>query len=113
MPPLKNSSLMAGVPELVVLRLLSQRDMYGYELARAIKATSGEALSIGEGVLYPSLHVMETRGLVRPKPVHADGRVRIYYSLTARGRARLSRLTEDWRRMSGGVESILGSPSHG
>jgi PadR family transcriptional regulator, regulatory protein PadR len=105
----QTSSLMAGVPELVVLRLLSERDMYGYEIARAVKLLTREALSLGEGVLYPALHAMEARGLVRSKSKRADGRVRIYYSLTARGRGRLARLTDSWRRMSRGVESILGS----
>jgi PadR family transcriptional regulator, regulatory protein PadR len=107
----ETSSLMAGVPELVVLRLLSGRDMYGYEIARTVKLLSREALSLGEGVLYPALHAMQARGLVRSKSRRADGRVRIYYSLTARGRRRLARLTESWRRISRGVESILGSKS--
>jgi PadR family transcriptional regulator, regulatory protein PadR len=109
----KSPSLMAGVPELVVLRLLADRDMYGYEIARAIKALTRDALSIGEGVLYPALHSMEARGLVRPRSRLADGRTRIYYSLTSRGKGRLARLTESWRRVSGGVESILGSTAHG
>jgi DNA-binding PadR family transcriptional regulator len=56
---------------------------------------------------------MESRGLVRARSSRAEGRVRIYYSLTARGKKRLSRLTLDWRRMSLSVDSILGSPSHG
>jgi PadR family transcriptional regulator, regulatory protein PadR len=107
------SSLMAGIPELVVLRLLAEREMYGYEIARAIKALTRDALSIGEGVLYPALHAMEARGLVRPRSRLAEGRMRIYYSLTSRGRTRLARLTERWRRMSRGVESILGSAVYG
>jgi PadR family transcriptional regulator, regulatory protein PadR len=99
---------MSGVPELVVLRLLSERDMYGYEIARSIKLLSHDALSIGEGVLYPALHAMEARRLVRARSRRADGRVRIYYSLSARGKARLARLTHSWRRTSQGVESVLG-----
>lgn len=103
---------MAGVPELVVLSLVDRREMYGYEIARSIKAITHDLLSIGEGVLYPALHAMESRGLLRSRSVRADGRIRIYYSLTARGKTRLARLTADWRRMSQGVEFILGSPSH-
>jgi PadR family transcriptional regulator PadR len=109
----KNPAFMAGVPELVVLGLLAGREMYGYEIARAIKAATHDALNLGEGVLYPALHTMESRGLVRARSSRAEGRVRIYYSLTARGKKRLSRLTLDWRRMSLSVDSILGSPSHG
>jgi PadR family transcriptional regulator, regulatory protein PadR len=109
----KNPAFMAGVPELVVLGLLAAREMYGYEIARAIKATTHDALSLGEGVLYPALHTMESRGLVRARSSRVGGRVRIYYSLTARGKKRLDRLAKDWRRMSLSVDSILGSPSHG
>jgi PadR family transcriptional regulator PadR len=108
----KNSSLMAGIPELVVLRLLADREMYGYEIARSIKTVTQDLLSIGEGVLYPALHLMESRRLLRSRSVRVDGRTRIYYSLTARGKTRLAQLTADWRRLSQGVESILGSPVH-
>jgi DNA-binding PadR family transcriptional regulator len=56
---------------------------------------------------------MEARGLVRTRTASVAGRVRIYYSLTAQGRKRFERLTADWRRMSLGVDSILGRPSLG
>ena len=109
----KNPTFMTGIPELVVLRLLADREMYGYEIARAIKTVTRDSLSLGEGVLYPALHTMEARGLVRARSARADGRVRIYYGLTAPGKKRLARLTLDWRRMSLSVDSILGNPSHG
>jgi PadR family transcriptional regulator, regulatory protein PadR len=109
----KNPAFMAGIPELLVLGLLGDREMYGYEIARAIKVTTGDALNLGEGVLYPALHAMESRDLVRARSSRIEGRVRIYYALTAKGKKRLARLTADWRRMSLSVESILGSPSHG
>jgi PadR family transcriptional regulator PadR len=105
---MKNPVFMAGVPELVVLGLLADREMYGYEIARSIKAASGNAFSLGEGVLYPVLHAMEARGLVRTRASRVEGRIRIYYSLTAKGRKRLERLSADWRRMSVGVDSVLG-----
>lgn len=108
----KSSTFMSGIPELVVLRMLAEREMYGYELCRAIKTVTQDALRIGEGVLYPALHAMEARGLVRAKSRSADGRVRIYYRLTVRGEARLARLTESWRRVSAGVHTVLGAASH-
>jgi PadR family transcriptional regulator PadR len=109
----RNPSLMTGVPELLVLRLLAERDMYGYEIARAIKRKSDDALSLGDGVLYPALHGLEARRLLRSRSVRVDGRTRIYYGLTTLGRSRLARLREDWRRMSGGIEALLGSAGHG
>jgi PadR family transcriptional regulator, regulatory protein PadR len=109
----KNPAFMAGVPELIVLGILANGEMYGYEIARTIKATTRDVLSLGEGVLYPALHTMESRGLLRTRSARADGRMRIYYSLTTRGKRRLASLTLDWRRMSVSVDSILGNPSHG
>jgi PadR family transcriptional regulator PadR len=108
----KNPSLMAGIPELVVLSLLADREMYGYEIARSIKTVTEDLLNVGEGVLYPALHLMESRRLLRSRSVRVDGRMRIYYTVTAKGKTRLAQLASDWRRMSQGVESILGSPIH-
>ena len=109
----RSPSLMAGVPELMILRLLSEREMYGYELARAIRIVSKETLAIGEGVLYPALHALEARRLLRSRSARVDGRTRVYYTLSARGARRLAKLTEEWRRISAGVDSVLGSAVDG
>lgn len=108
----RNPALMSGIPELVVLRLLAEREMYGYEVARALRMVSQGALSFGEGVLYPALHTMETRGLLRARSQLADGRTRIYYRVTPKGRRRLERLTSGWRRVSEAVERVLGASGH-
>jgi PadR family transcriptional regulator PadR len=99
---------MSGVPELLVLRLLTGREMYGYELARAIEVSTRETISIGEGVLYPALHSLETRGLLRARRQAVAGRTRVYYSVTTKGQRRLEQLTNEWRRVAGGVEAALG-----
>jgi len=67
-------SFMAGVPELLVLRLLARREMYGYELARLIRLVTREAISLGENVLYPALHSLEARGLLRARRRTVGGR---------------------------------------
>ncbi len=96
----------------MVLRLLTRQEMYGYEIARALKLGSEGALDLGEGVLYPALHALEARGLLRARSQQVDGRRRIYYSVTPRGRRRLEHLVENWRRVSAGVELILGATSY-
>jgi PadR family transcriptional regulator PadR len=98
---------MSGVPELLVLRLLSARQMYGYELARAIRESTRDAISLGEGVLYPALHAMESRGFVKTRRRTVSGRVRVYYAVTPKGDRRLGELSQEWRRIAGGVESVL------
>jgi PadR family transcriptional regulator PadR len=105
-------SLMSGVPELLVLKLLASRDMYGYELARSIRVLTADAVAIGESVLYPSLHLLEQRGLVKGRRRTVEGRARVYYAITAKGRKRLEHLTDHWRRISGGVEAVLAGARH-
>lgn len=107
--PAPDRALIAGIPELLILQLLARRPMYGYELAKTIRLVSREALALGEGVLYPTLHVLEQRGLLRTRERTVDGRSRIYYEPTARGVKRLASLTAEWRRIASGVESVLGS----
>jgi PadR family transcriptional regulator PadR len=103
---------MSGVPELLVLRLLSQQEMYGYELVRAIRQTSEEKIVLAEGVVYPVLHALEEQGVLRSKEKAVDGRTRIYYSVTAKGHRRLDTLVEGWQRLSQGIRPFLGEMKH-
>lgn len=102
-----------GIPELLLLRLLGQREMYGYEIAKAVHVLTEQAISIGESVLYPVLHSLEARRMVRSKSRSVAGRTRVYYTITRKGRDRLAELTEDWRRVSGAVEAALQGKPHG
>ena len=65
--PRTNPPFMSGVPELLLLQLLGQREMYGYELVRSIREQTGQAISLGEGVIYPVLHALEKSGALRAK----------------------------------------------
>ena len=106
-----NPPFMSGIPELLLLRLLEQQEMYGYELVRSIRQVTDEAISLGEGVIYPALHSLERNGSLKSKRKPVGGRTRVYYSLTAKGRRRLQKLSEDWRRIQGGVSTALETPS--
>jgi PadR family transcriptional regulator PadR len=107
-----NPPFMSGVPELLLLRLLDQQEMYGYELVRSIHRATGEAISIGEGVIYPVLHSLERNGALKSRRKPVGGRTRVYYSLTATGRTRLQQLSDEWRRIQGGITSALENPAH-
>lgn len=104
-----NPPFMTGIPELLVLRLLDGKEMYGYELVKAIRLTTGEAISLGEGVVYPALHNLEAAGALRSRQRTVSGRPRVYYTLTAKGRRRLGKLMEEWDRISDGVAAALGT----
>ena len=107
-----NPPFMTGVPELLLLRLLAQKEMYGYELVRSIRTVTGEAISLGEGVIYPVLHGLERSGSLTSRRKPVGGRTRVYYSLTAKGQKRLDKLRGDWRRIQGGISTALESPGY-
>ena len=93
-----------------MLRLLARREMYGYEIVEEIRIQTGEALSFGEGCIYPYLHYLETEKQVSSERREVDGRSRNYYKLTARGKKRLEELTTEWQRVTNGVALLLGQP---
>jgi PadR family transcriptional regulator PadR len=107
-----NPPFMSGVPELLLLRLLRQQEMYGYELVKSIKTVTDEAISLGEGVIYPVLHSLERKGALRAKRKSVGGRTRVYYSVTAKGRKRLDRLQGEWQRIESGINAAFGDASH-
>jgi PadR family transcriptional regulator PadR len=107
-----NPPFMSGVPELLLLRLLDQSEMYGYELVRSIRKSTDDAITLGEGVIYPVLHSLERNGSLKSRRKAVGGRTRVYYSLTGKGRQRLKKLQSDWRRIQGGITNALETPSH-
>ncbi len=107
-----NPPFMTGVPELLLLRLLEQQEMYGYQLVRSIRQVTEDAISLGEGVIYPALHGLERNGALKSRRKAVGGRTRVYYSLTSKGRQRLGKLQQDWRRIQGGIATALEAPAH-
>ena len=102
-----NPAFMSGVPELLVLRILSRQEMYGYELVRAIRVVSADAFNLAEGVVYPLLHSLESRKLVSAREKAVGGRNRVYYAVTPKGLKRLDELKTEWQRVSGGITTVL------
>jgi PadR family transcriptional regulator PadR len=99
---------MSGVPELLVLRLLTSRELYGYEIVKAVRLVTSEAIGLGEGVIYPVLHWLEETGALKARRKAVNGRERVYYSVTTKGRKRLEHLSNEWQRVSSGINSALG-----
>ncbi len=108
MPRETNPNFMAGVPELMILRLLQQRAMYGYELVQAIRVQTGDVVSLGEGAVYTVLHALERDGALRSRRKAVQGRSRVYYSLTARGLRRYGELAQTWMALAKAIQSVIG-----
>ena len=105
--PVTNPNFLNGVPELLVLKLLSRREMYGYEIVKAIQAETGKALAFGEGCIYPCLHYLKQKKFVSSRRKDVGGRSRNYYELTRGGAKRLEELTTDWSRVTSSISLVM------
>ena len=112
-PSRKDLSFMNGVPELLILRLLAAREMYGYELVAEIKRATGDVIELGEGCVYPILHAMQRQGLVTCRRLERDGRSRLYYALKQKGKRRLAEVSANWQRITGAIEMALSAGGPG
>lgn len=107
-----DNALLAGIPELMVLRLLHDREMYGYEIVQAIALKSRQVVTPGEGVVYPLLHGLEKDGALKSRRKTVSGRSRVYYTLTSKGEKRLNTLTDNWSALNIAVDAVLGGSAY-
>ena len=101
------SELVKGSTELLVLSLLRDRTLHGYEIIKEIRARSAGHLKVGEGSLYPLLHRLEREGLVSAERGGLAGRDRRYYRLTARGAEKLDERRSTWQQHIAAVQRVL------
>jgi PadR family transcriptional regulator PadR len=105
----KDLSFMNGVPELLILRLLATREMYGYELISEIARSTENVIELGEGCVYPILHAMEKNKLIVCRRMEKDGRSRLYYRLNDKGKTRLLEVALNWQRITEAIGGVLGA----
>jgi PadR family transcriptional regulator, regulatory protein PadR len=86
--------------------------MYGYELVQAIEDATGEAIKVGEGVVYPILHALEEQGCLHARRKAVNGRTRVYYTATPAGKKRLGDMVGEWRRITDAVAHIVKGTKH-
>ncbi len=99
------SQLRKGLVELCALRLLRHGESYGYEIVRRLRAL--DALAVAESTVYPALARLRAEGLVRVRDAPSpEGPPRRYFSLTARGRARLAERNALWNAVAADLASL-------
>jgi PadR family transcriptional regulator, regulatory protein PadR len=102
------SEVLRGTLDLLILRTLAAEPQHGWAIASRIRQRSREALSVGQGSLYPALQRLEQRGWIDSEwGTTSDNRRAKYYQLTATGRRALKAETASWRQYVGAVELIL------
>lgn len=100
--------LSKGSTSLLVLSVLEQEDMYGYQIIKELETKSKEIFCLKEGTLYPILHALEKDGFLtsywQDSP---NARSRKYYKITENGKKELSEQKEEWNLFSTAVNQVI------
>ncbi|MBR2831615.1 MAG: PadR family transcriptional regulator [Oscillospiraceae bacterium] len=97
-----------GIMSLVILSLLKQEDMYGYQLVQEINRQSAGRLVTQEGSLYPVLYRLQSQGYITDRKVLVGKRLtRIYYHIEPGGVQYLNRITKEYEDVTEGVLKII------
>ena len=97
-----------GTLDLLILKTLALQPQHGWGISERIRQVSSDVLRVQQGSLYPALHRLERRGLIRAKwGVSENNRRAKYYELTQTGQRQLVDESTSWRRLSTAVETIL------
>ncbi|HEV7498976.1 MAG TPA: PadR family transcriptional regulator, partial [Vicinamibacteria bacterium] len=97
-----------GTLDALVLKTLAGGPRHGYSIAKWLEETSGDALSIEEGSLYPALYRMEKRGWIEAERGDSElGRKAKFYRLTRDGREQLRVETAEWKAFVAAISDVL------
>lgn len=96
-----------GSTQMLLLKLLSQKDMYGYEIIDVLRRRSENVFEMKAGTLYPLLHGLQQEGYLTSYEKEVMGRVRICYHITDEGVRYLNIQVTEWERYSRAIHHVL------
>jgi transcriptional regulator len=100
--------LIQGTLEMLILKALARGPMHGYAVAEWIQQTSQQVLKVEEGALYPALHRLELRGVLKAEWGTSENNRRAkFYQLTTEGKKRLNSESQRWARLSAAVAFVM------
>ncbi len=100
--------LLKGSTDSLLLSLIGNKPMYGYQLIKEMERRSAGYFRFGEGTLYPALHRLEKSGLIRGQWQRSlTGQERRYYYLTEKGELVLREKAAEWQRFATAVNRII------
>jgi PadR family transcriptional regulator PadR len=100
--------LIQGTLEMLVLKALARGPLHGYAVAEWIHLTSQQLLKVEEGALYPALHRLELRGLLKAEWGASENNRRAkFYHLTPEGLKKLNAESQRWARLSAAVAFVM------
>lgn len=106
---LYDKQLLKGTVSIMVLTVLRENDMYGYQIIKELEQRSENVFSLNEGALYPVLHKLETDAYISSYWEDSEqGRKRKYYHLTPKGATLYESKSREWQIFSKSVNMVLG-----
>lgn len=108
-----DKSLLSGSTAMLILKLLEEKDMYGYEMIDTLRSKSKNVFELKAGTLYPLLHSMEEKRLVESYEQETAGKTRKYYRLTNAGKKQLREKEKEWQKYTTAVKDVLGGVCYG
>lgn len=100
--------LLKGSTDAILLSLINQAPMYGYQIIKELEKRSNGYFQFKEGTLYPALHRLERAGLIQGKwQTLPTGQERRYYFITEKGKQVLTEKLTTWRNFSEAVNAII------
>ncbi len=98
---------------MLILKLLEEKDMYGYKIIEELEKKSNNIFSLKAGTLYPILHSLEQKGILTVYDETAEnGKQRKYYSITKKGQKLLETKKDEWKSYSSAINNILGGVNY-
>lgn len=98
---------------MMLLKLLEEEPMYGYQMIKRLEQKSNSVFSLKEGTLYPLLHGLVQEDLLTCyEKAMENGRIRKYYELTAKGKKRLTEKETEWDIFYHSVNKVIGRSSY-
>ncbi len=100
--------LLQGTLDMLILRTLLFGPAHGHAIAHAIERGSDDVLQVEHGSLYPALHRLVKQGLIAAKEGTSENNRRAkFYSLTSKGRKKLTSEASKWERLSRAIAGIM------
>lgn len=104
----KDKALLSGSTTMLILKLIEEKDMYGYQMIDELSKKSDTTFNLKAGTLYPILHGLENEGLVSSYDDNADSeRVRKYYHISNKGKKLLAEKQAEWIVYSNAINKVL------
>jgi PadR family transcriptional regulator PadR len=104
----KSYELITGSTDSLLLCLLAEQAMYGYQIIKELKGRSQGYFNFKEGTLYPALHRLESNGYVEGKwQTLPSGQQRKYYHITVKGRLSLVEKKDQWQDFTKAMNRII------